>query len=206
MVPGREIYWNISGYLFQYLFLGCSLAICTYGFWRRYRKWRAGTPSNRSGAVKKRIVTVAKQMISHSRIFGYPFTGIFHYSLVMAFFVLFLGTTAVFFEADFGIQILSGKFYLYFQSLALDTAGFVALIGIGSAVFQRFVLKPKRYQNMSAGVTTLIGLFVLLLSGFLVEGLRISATADPWGRWSFLGYAVSLPMTGIDIATLKGSA
>ena len=139
MVPGREIYWNISGYLFQYLFLGCSLAICTYGFWRRYRKWRAGTPSNRSGAVKKRIVTVAKQMISHSRIFGYPFTGIFHYSLVMAFFVLFLGTTAVFFEADFGIQILSGKFYLYFQSLALDTAGFVALIGIGSAVFQRFV-------------------------------------------------------------------
>jgi Fe-S oxidoreductase/nitrate reductase gamma subunit len=203
MVPGREIYWNISGYVLQYLFFLCSLAVFVYGMWRRYRKWRIGRPEDRSGNLRMRLMSGFNEILSHKRIFHYPYTGIFHYSVVAGFLMLFLGTTAVFIEADLGIRILSGSFYLYFQSLLLDVAGALVLAGIGMALFQRFVRKPQRFQNMSSGLFALIGLSLLLASGFLVEGLRISATADPWGRWSPVGYAVSLPFAGIDIEIQK---
>jgi Fe-S oxidoreductase len=86
----------------------------------------------------------------------------------------------------------------------LDIAGAVVLAGVGMAMFQRFIRKPQRFQNMASGLLALIGLCLLLTTGFLVEGLRIAATADPYGKWSPVGYLVSLPFAGISQEIQKG--
>ena len=39
-----------------------------------------------------------------------------------------------------GIPILSGNFYLYFQSLAVDLFGFAAIIGVVYVLYQRYVV------------------------------------------------------------------
>ncbi|MEO0248626.1 MAG: respiratory nitrate reductase subunit gamma, partial [candidate division WOR-3 bacterium] len=34
-------------------------------------------------------------------------------------------------------------------------------------------------------------IFSILVTGFLIEGLRIAATGDPWGRWSPIGWLLA---------------
>lgn len=174
-----------------------------YGLRLRYLKYRSGGRENRFGNSPERLLSSVKEILTHRRIFNKTYTGLFHYTMVASFVVLFLGTTAVFIEADLGVRVLYGNFYLYFQSLTLDIAGALALVGIGMAAFQRFLLRPDRFVGMASGAITLLGLFLVLATGFVLEGLRISATADPWGRWSPVGYAISLPFGGMDIGSQK---
>ena len=105
--------------------------------------------------------------------------------------MLFIGTVAVFLKADFGLDIMRGGFYLYFQSLALDLAGILALLGIVMAGVQRYIRRPDRYRTVYSDVVILSILFVLVSTGFLIEGTRLSVIQDPWARWSPVGHFIS---------------
>lgn len=199
MVATREIYWNISGHLWLYFFFLCSMIVLIYGFWCRYRKWLKGLNDDRSGNFIERATSTLGEVLLHKRIFRFSIPGLFHFSIFTGFIVLAIGTTMVFLEADLGIPILRGKFYIYFQSLALDIAGLVLLLGVCISLYHRFYMKPERYRSMSSGIGVLIGLVLIMVTGFLVEGLRISATADPWAKWSPVGYAVSIPFSRMAI-------
>ncbi len=201
--PSRQIYWNIPYHLLLYFFLLIALAIFMYGTRQRYLKWRSGQPEKRFDQVFKRAGLVLREVALHRRLLRYPYAGSFHYLVVVGFFVLFMGTVVVFLESDLGIPLMSGRFYLYFQSLTLDIAGALALIGIILAGFHRFVLKPDRYQGMKSGWIELALLFLVLTSGFVVEGLRISATGDPWKQWSPIGLTTSYMFAHWDIETQK---
>ena len=76
-------------------------------------------------------------------------------------------------------------------------------VAIHAVVFPRLwrpdrVVTPPKWD----GYSWLLALFLLtLLTGFLVEGLRIAATRDPWGAWSPGGWLASLPFAGISQAS-----
>ena len=48
------------------------------------------------------------------------------------------------------------------------------------------------------------GFQVILITGFVMEGARIVATADPWGIWSPVGYAVGLALAPLGVPALTG--
>src|SRR5688572_27331060 len=91
-------------------------------------------------------------------------------------------------DYDFGLSIMRGAFYLYFQSFVVDVFGALVLIGVGIAAARRFVLKPAKLIYNDESLLILAAIFLIGLTGFLIEGWRIAATNDPWGAWSPFGF------------------
>jgi Fe-S oxidoreductase/nitrate reductase gamma subunit len=191
MRPTREIYWNIDNHYLLYALFAVSVLLFAWGSYRRLQVWRVGLEDHRLDAVYERLAGTVKQVLSHARIIRYPLAGLFHALLFGGFVVLFMGTVVVLLDADFGLPVMQGHFYLYFQSLVLDMAGLAALAGILLAIVHRYVLRPGRYEGTSGDPLLLAGLAAILASGFLIEGARISVTRDPWGSWSLVGLWVS---------------
>lgn len=206
MVPTREIYWNIPvlGVVLMYLLALAAFSAFGYGLWRHIRMWRQGRPLDRASPVVPRLLMVARHVLAHGRLLSERAAGIYHLALFWGFAALFAGTLVVFVHADFRIRIMQGSFYLYFQSLFLDLMGLAALAAVGAAVVVRYALRPPRLRRgvLADGlILWLLGL--ILLTGFLVEGLRIAGTADPWAEWSPIGNAVAM---GVGSAGLGGGA
>ncbi|HUV56406.1 MAG TPA: heterodisulfide reductase-related iron-sulfur binding cluster [Dehalococcoidales bacterium] len=75
MLPGREIFWNVPfGDVVLYSLTVVVIGILLYAFYRRYRLWRLGGPSNRFNHLVKRtwafIVTAIIDGIFHRKFFG----------------------------------------------------------------------------------------------------------------------------------------
>lgn len=172
------------------------MAICLYGFYRRYRLWRTGQPENRFDRVGERIKSVLVNGFAHARILREAYPGLMHFLIFWGFLVMFVGTLIIMAQADFGIPLVYGNFYLYFMALGLDMAGLAAVIGTVMALIRRYVVRPARLDNTADDALTLLWILVILVTGFILEGLRINATGDPWAIWSPVGYLTGLSLGG----------
>lgn len=116
----------------------------------------------------------------------YP--GSFHAMIYWGFIVLAIATAVVMIDYDFGIPIMRGRFYLYFQSLFVDVMGLLAIVGISLAGYRRRTARPKLLVYTTEATAILLLIFTILVTGFLVEGWRIAVTDDPWDvLWSPVG-------------------
>jgi Fe-S oxidoreductase/nitrate reductase gamma subunit len=194
LTPTREIYWNIPslGVVIMYLVAAVALAVMGYGIWRHIRLWRRGRPADRLRPVGPRVRAVVVHVLAHGRLLADRVAGAYHFAMFWGFLLLFAGTTVVFIHQDLKIRIMQGPFYLYFQSLALDLAGLAAAVAIGVALIMRYLVKVPRLRRGLLSDALILWLFeAILLTGFVVEGLRIAGTRDPWGMWSPVGYAIA---------------
>lgn len=201
--PTRELYWNISGYWIMYLLFLAVVACFVFFFYRRYRLWKLGTPKELQGSVKERLLGAVADVFTQRRVVREKGPGIMHLAIFWGMLFCILATTFVALQADFGLQILYGDFYLYFISLAVDLAGFVCIIGVVIALVRRLGKFNKNLENEPADVLMLVLLLVILVTGFVTEGLRIVGTNDPWAYWSPIGYVFSLMFENLDGGALS---
>ncbi|MFZ5753576.1 MAG: heterodisulfide reductase-related iron-sulfur binding cluster [Bacillota bacterium] len=202
MVPTRELYWNIDGHLLMYGVFVVVLGIFFYGLYRHYTLWRMGKPEARLNNYAQRIVQVLMGTLLHKKIFRETFPGLMHGFIFYGFLILFIGTLIVGLQADLGWQVLYGNFYLLF-SLLTDLFGLLVLVGLGMAFYRRYFLKPDRLDNRADDALVLAILFVVVITGFLLEGLRMVATQDPWQAWSPVGLIFGLPWRSLSMESLK---
>ena len=59
-----------------------------------------------------------------------------------------------------------------------DMFGFMVIIGIGIAVFRRFIIKVPRLKTSAMDHYTIIIVAVIMLSGIFLEGLKITSTTE----------------------------
>jgi Fe-S oxidoreductase/nitrate reductase gamma subunit len=199
MTPTREVYFNISGIWLMYAMLAVTLAIFAHGVYRRVILWRLGQPADRARPVSGRLRLLLQQVLSHRPLLRrYVGAGFSHFLLFWGFVFLFLATTVVFIHQDLKLPIMQGWFYLWFQSLAVDLFGALAVLGTLYLLWQRYVTKAPRLKpdRPSDGVILLL-ILVILVTGFVLEGLRIELTRDPWAAWSPVGYAVGLFLAAV---------
>lgn len=201
--PTRELYWNISGYWIMYLLFLAVVACFVFFFYCRYRLWKLGTPKELQGSVKERLLGAVADVFTQRRVVREKGPGIMHLAIFWGMLFCILATTFVALQADFGLQILYGDFYLYFISLAVDLAGFVCIIGVVIALVRRLGKFNKNLENEPADVLMLVLLLVILVTGFVTEGLRIVGTNDPWAYWSPIGYVFSLMFENLDEGALS---
>lgn len=225
----REIYWNIDyGYIIYFLIIPVLAAIA-YGIYKRYRLWRLGQPENRCMNPVQCIWTFIKTGIVdgliHRRFFRDPYPGLMHFLIFWGAIIFLLATAidsithyTVSKEID-GTHLhgMWGNTYLYF-SLFVDIFGILALIGVTIAAYRRYIVRPDRLDNKPENAIALVLFAVIVLSGFIVEGLRIAYfTADPmeyariypalgnydpsWAAWSPGGWVFAKLFSG---ATLGG--
>jgi len=187
----REIGWNISYIWMMYVLLAPTAAIAGYGFWRRIRLWRCGQEVIRFDRPLERVGILGKHALLHLRSLRQAFPGVFHILIFTGFVVLTVATTVVALDFDLGTNIMKGPFYLWFQSLVVDLFGGLLLVGIGMAALRRWAQRPPRLVFTAEASWLLVLIFVIASTGFLIEGWRIAATADPWAEWSPIGNLVA---------------
>ena len=198
--PTREVQWNVGPGLvaFMYLTLVLALAIFAYGTWLRVRIWRLGKPEVRWDRPWERCKRVLVMAIGQVSLLRQWLPGIMHALMFFGFLVLFVGTVIVMIHHDLGLPIMRGALYLYFQSLTLDLFGALATIGIGIAAWRRYLRRETRLeQGQVADAAALLVFFLILVTGFVLEGIRIVVTADPWALWSPVGYGVGLALASL---------
>ncbi|KPK99463.1 MAG: hypothetical protein AMJ91_07750 [candidate division Zixibacteria bacterium SM23_73_3] len=193
----REIFWNV-GHWVRWPVYGFGLIVIIifiFGLVKRIRLWRIGKPENRLDNIPRRIGALLSFGLFHRRILKEPYPGITHLCLFWGFLILLLGTILIFIQEDltkliFGKVFIQGNFYLFF-SLVLDLFGLLAIIGVILLAFRRYVLKPDRLDNKPEDLIGLILIFLVLLTGFFNEGLRIAITRPDFEKYSFVGWEIS---------------
>ena len=199
MTPSREIYWNIPGHIFLYILFFPFLVVFLYGMYQQVRRLLMGQPATVLDHMWDRLKGFAEHAVLQRRIAQDATSGVLHLSMSWGFVILFIATCLVALQDYFGIPTLYGNFYLYFMSLTVDLFGLAAIVGVGIALVRRYGAKPDRLlkPRLADSYGVLLALFlIILVTGFLIEGLRIAATNDPWGRWSPGGWLSSLPFVG----------
>jgi Fe-S oxidoreductase/nitrate reductase gamma subunit len=187
----REIYWNITHVWVMYGLLVPAMGIAAYGLWRHVARWRRGTPLGRFDRPAERWRLVLAHAVAQRRTARERYTGLFHRFITYGFVILTIATIVVGLDADFGTSIMRGRFYLYFQSFAVDVFGALVVIGIAMAALRRFVGRPAKLVYSPEAALILAAIFTIAVTGFLLEGWRIAGTNDPWGPWSPFGNLIA---------------
>jgi Fe-S oxidoreductase/nitrate reductase gamma subunit len=213
---GREVFWNAQHFeALLFLFTGVAMAIFAYGLYRRWQAWTAiGKPEIRWDNRNERIKLLLRDGLLQIKTFKDIYPGIMHGLIFFGFLVLIFG--AAFDATEFhvaeplGVPFLVGKFYLFFSFL-MDLFGLAVLIGTFMAIDRRYLTRPDRLGYKGEPDSTPDDAIVLLLlagiiiTGFIIEALRISVTwqQTPWEVWSFVGWALAKAFTGIDPESAK---
>jgi Fe-S oxidoreductase len=196
----RVVQWNVTFPMvsFMYATMVVALAIFGYGIWRRVRIWRLGKPVVRWDRPVDRLRLVLVRAFGHTNLLKDRVPGIMHALIFFGFLVLFAATVVVAIDSDLGIRIMHGPFYLYFQSLIVDLFGGVMMVGLFIAVYRRYIRRlPRLERGKWADAGILAAFALILLTGFMIEGLRIAATADPWAEYSPVGYVLGLALASV---------
>ncbi len=187
----REVLWNISHVWVMYLMFAVSLVVAGYGVYRRAALWRRGLPADRFDRPMERLKMLVKHALEQRRTAREKYAAVFHTFIFYGFIVLTIATTVVMLDYDFGLPIMRGQFYLYFQSFIVDVFGALVLVGVGIAAIRRLIVRPKKLVYTDEALWILAAIFLVALTGFLIEGWRIAATNDPWRAWSPFGNLVA---------------
>jgi Fe-S oxidoreductase/nitrate reductase gamma subunit len=197
----REIMWNIQPAWIMYVLFLIALAIFSFGVYRHVRQLLRGKPDGgRFSDYGQRVLRLIKEILLQQRVRRSRFPGIFHSFIFYSFGVLILTTAVVAFDYDFGTNLFKGFLYLLL-SVGAELAGVFILIGVGMAAWRRYIRKPETLPTVWLDGWALGLITLMIVTGFLVEALRIASLDDPWMRLTPVGWLLSLPFTGLSEGT-----
>ena len=207
---GREVFWNAQNFQIPLdIFAFIALAIMGFGLYKRWQLWTAmGKPELRTDNRGERIKALLKNSILQLSVWRDFYPGLMHGLIFFAFFVLIWGAAFDAFQFYTGIHF-NGKPYLI-MSFIFDLFGLFALIGVTMAIDRRYITKPDRLgykgkmDNRPEDAIVLSLILGIMVTGFLIEGLRIASFNYPtFEMWSFVGYLTALTFQGVNVETLK---
>jgi len=184
----RPIMWNVPFSELMYLLFLISLSIMVFGLVRRISVWRKGTPDpDRLDAIFSRLLNMLWEILTQRKVRRSFLPGLFHSLFFYSVIVFTITTGIIALDTDFGTQLFNGYLYVTLTVLS-DIAGFLFLLGLGMAIWRRVVTKPVSLISDRSDVVALGLLTLIILTGFLLEGIRIAMTNDPWAALSPVGY------------------
>ena len=208
MVPSRPTFGLVpqgTDVLMYLVFAPFAVAFCV-GLYLRLRasgltRLVTAGPGGIAGGLQRLVVFGLLQRRVAGRPRGWPHLGIFY-----GFLTLLFGTTVVAIDWDLlrplGVRILSGSPYLYFEAL-LDALGLIFVISLIGALAWRLIrlrrTGPDQRRMQWQFVLLIVGLLYMGLTGFLLEGLRLSLQPVPWGDWSFVGNTLTGPLHALGL-------
>jgi Fe-S oxidoreductase len=211
-VPFRDTFWNVPLWAQIALYVGgvVAIAILAWGVWQHVRLWRAGGPERRLDRIPERVRLVAVHALGQVRTLSQAYPGVMHATMFWGFLALFMGTVLATIDYDitlplFDYKLLRGPFYLFYETV-LDLFGLFFVIGLGLAVWRRFVVRPPRVDPTARFAGVLVLLFLINLTGFVLEAARLAVVEPPWAPWSPVGYGLGQLMraAGMTEGALRG--
>jgi Fe-S oxidoreductase/nitrate reductase gamma subunit len=214
-LPFRDTFWNIPDWA-QFLLYALSvvaIGVFALGMWQRVALWREGKPERRLDRLPKRIRFLVRHGLLQGRILTQRYPGVMHALMFWGFCVLFLGTVLATIDYDITLRLplgldfklLQGPFYLLYE-LSLDLFGLFFVIGLGLALYRRFVGRPARIDPTAHFAWILALLFVINVTGFVLEACRLAVVKPWWAPWSPVGWALGQAFlaVGLGEGVLRG--
>jgi Fe-S oxidoreductase/nitrate reductase gamma subunit len=128
--------------------------------------------------------------IGQKKILRTRFGGLMHSAMFYGIAALTIGTILVGIDIDLirpnGAILLYGSGYLLFEVL-LDTLGLVFVIGVLLALWRKTFSRPKYVGSDRFDISILIGMLYLGITGFVLEGFRLTLIPVPWSQYSPVG-------------------
>ena len=215
-MPVRETFWNIPHWaeIGQYVLAAGAMVVFLYGVLRRVRRWRMGQPEARSDRIGHRLLGTLTHAVAQVRTAKEAYPGLMHLTLFWGMAALAIGTALATIDWDvthlfFDFQFLTGGFYVVYE-LILDILGLAVLVGLGMAIYRRYIVRPPRLQAEPARAApwddgvVLGGLALVAVTGYLVEGLRIAVAKPDWAPWSPVGSLIAAALTAVTDPTSRG--
>ena len=202
MNPTREILWNVSSIgnvIAMYGLLVVAVLIGALGVFRHAELVATGKDApEHLGRPWFRFLDLYQWGLFQRGVVKQRFAAAAHTLVYFGFLVLLFTTTMVFIDHDLGIRIYQGKFYLAVTILS-DVFGFGLLLGCLLFAHRRYIENADLVHNRAADGLFLAILILLVVQGFILEGLRIYVTNDPWALYSPVGYLVSKAFYGLSV-------
>lgn len=224
----RALFWGLEslGITAFYLIGFAAIGAFFWGFASALRKYLRGRPSpvplNAVAGVKRMLADLLTHRTLRRRD---PYAGAAHAAIFLGFTILFIGTSIITLEYDItkpllGVTFWKGTFFKIF-SLALDLAGLAVVAGLVMMMVRRgtFNLEKLDYQRSYAGEQELrpaarrwktedwiflVALLVIILTGFVQEGLRHAMEQPSWGPWEPVGVLLGALFSLAGESTLHG--
>ena len=199
MEAHRELFLEIDYGWIIYILAVLSIAALAYAVYHRVQLWKLGQKddsfSNMGQKTKAFLYTGLIDGIIHRRIIRDFYPGIPHALIFWGALFLLFGT-AMDVVSHYIVDFLHGNTYLAISCLS-DVGGAILLIGLIILFIRRYVQRPDRLDNTFDDAITITVVFVIVLTGFILEGLRMVVSQElfptlpimaDWAPWSFLGY------------------
>jgi Fe-S oxidoreductase/nitrate reductase gamma subunit len=206
----REVFWNVPTALKAafYAAVATTLLIVAWLASLRVRNYERGRPDNRR-TTRKNVEKRAKSYrngVWMQTLLRDPAAGLMHALLYFGFVSLFIVT--VISETDHQLpdrfKFLHGQTYEAYSAGA-EIAGLMFLAGILWAISRRYIQRPYRIRIKTRPEDAVIlgTFFVIGVTGFFVEAVRIAAEGEPsYEKWSFVGYPLAKIVDGWSVHTL----
>lgn len=199
-IPTRPTFWNVIPEARELIYIPLIIAIIIFGYgvYKRVQYWKLGQPEKRSEEIGQGILDMLIYGIFHKRILKDRYPGLMHFGIFVGFVFLFFATAIMTIQMDFGPKIFQGNLYLFIKVTA-NLFGLIALLCVLVAAFRRYIQKPDRLDNKPEDAIALALLFIILFTGFIIQGARIATISppDPWASYAFVGQWFAAVLTAI---------
>ena len=206
-LPIRPGFWNVPlwGEIGVYSVGIAAVAVLIWGIVRNWRLHRAAVSEP---PVEKGLVAILKSVFYQPKNLETT-GGRLHTVLAVGFFLLFLGTALATLDWDIGhyvvgTQFLQGNVYLTYK-FVLDMAGVAVLLALFVGACRRYRKESKAKRDVKF-LVAYVSLAVVVLTGFVVEGLRLAVEQPAWMHFSPVGTLVAklFIAAGFTADTLRG--
>ncbi|HZK86888.1 MAG TPA: respiratory nitrate reductase subunit gamma, partial [Syntrophomonas sp.] len=211
-IPMRVVGANIPYEWLIYILMFIPLGFFFYGFYQRVKVWKlAQGEEHRDDQVGRRILSWLFNSFGQLQLVRKPLPGWMHLMVFWGFVFLLIATATFASWSKIGFPNMTGWLYTLISWLA-DIGGFVGMLGILVLFWIRYFRKPDRLNDSkSSDGWMLLLIFVILLGGYFLEGMRLavqiqlSATiqqmdyervASPVG-WLFAGIYQGMPLDSL---------
>ncbi|MEA2274373.1 MAG: hypothetical protein QOI98_3081, partial [Solirubrobacteraceae bacterium] len=224
----RENFWHFPIWLeiVWYLLALASVLVFAYGVVRPVAKYLRG---HRGGWTPRaelpgRFRDALRILLSHVTLRKRDrFAGMAHAAMFYGFVTLFVGTVVLAINTDiterfFGYRFFTGDFYRVY-SIVLDVMGVALLAGVLAMMVRRAVIRPRKLdyarpdrdgdepqfdrRRYRWGDWAFVGgLLYLVVTGYVVEGVRIAMDHPADNAYSPAGWVTSRLFTGMGDGTL----
>ncbi len=213
-----------------YAVAAVSTVVFCWGVWLRVRKYQMGRATGRWPAMKAALVSRLHKVASGASVAkDNRGTGVAHFFILWGFVAAFIATVILTIDTDVVRKVSAlvvghqdsffhGTFFLIF-TFVVDTMGFAFLVSLIYMAVRRGVRRPWRLGYQRAGMPAggysrrrlvegdwlFLGLLiVILVTAYLLTGLRILGQGMPWFTvFSPFGRAVAEVLSGLGMSPAR---